>query len=196
MVARLVAGGAGLPFGVLQNYAGTNIPTVNPKIKTIDCPYTGKKLATVPALNPDVVVVHCQRADKEGNAQVWGLMGTQKETAFASRRVIVVAEEIVDHSVIRRDPNRTLIPSIVVDHVVHDPWGAHPSYVQGHYDRDNDFYVKWEDISRDPKTYQDYFAEFVHGVKDRAEYVKKLSGSTLDRLRAKSRKCEGVDYGF
>ena len=195
MVSRLVAGAAGLPFGVLNNYKGTTIPLVNPLIQSIKCPYTGKDFATVPALNPDIVIIHCQRADKEGNTQVWGLMGTQREAAFAAKRVIVVAEQIVETSVIRRDPNRTLIPSIVVDHVVHEPWGAHPSYVQGHYDRDNDFYVKWEDISRDPKTYQDYLAEFVHGVKDRAGYAKKM-GTMLDRLRAKSRMCEGVDYGY
>ena len=195
MVSRLVAGAAGLPFGVLNNYQGTSYPEINPSIKTVKCPFTGKELAAVPALNPDVVIIHCQRADKEGNTQVWGLMGTQREAAFAAKRVIVVAEQIVDTSVIRRDPNRTLLPSIVVDHVVHEPWGAHPSYVQGSYDRDNDFYVKWEDISRDPKTYQDYLQEFVHGVKDRAAYVKKL-GSTLEKLRAKSRMCEGVDYGF
>jgi glutaconate CoA-transferase subunit A len=161
MVARLQAGSAGLPFWPLKNYRGTNIPDVNSQIKTIQCPYTGEELATVPAINPDVAVIHCQRADRLGNAQVWGLFGTQKETAFASKRVIVVAEEIVETSVIRRDPNRTLIPSIIVDHVVHEPWGAHPSYVQGFYDRDNDFYVAWEDISKTPSTYQDYLNEFI-----------------------------------
>lgn len=196
MVARLVAGSANLPFGILRNYAGTNLPDVNPLIKTIECPYTGEKLATVPALRPDVSVLHCQRADKAGNAQVWGLMGTQKETAFASKRVIVVAEEIVDTSVIRADPNRTLIPSIVVDHVVHEPWGAHPSYVQGYYDRDNDFYVDWDDISKNPESYAMYLDEFVHGVKNRAEYKKKMDAGVFARLAAKARICEGVNYGF
>jgi glutaconate CoA-transferase subunit A len=196
MVARLQAGSAGLPFWPLKNYRGTNIPDVNPLIKTIQCPYTGEELATVPALQPDVAVLHCQRADRLGNAQIWGLFGTQKETAFASKRVIVVAEEIVDTSVIRRDPNRTLIPSIIVDHVVHEPWGAHPSYVQGFYDRDNDFYVKWEDISKNPATYQDYLNEFVYGVKDRAAYVKKCGSQLTDRLAAKARMSEGVNYGF
>lgn len=196
MVSRLVAGAAGLPFGILRNYGGTDLPRVNPLIRTIECPFTGESLAAVPALTPDVVIVHCQRADRSGNAQVWGLMGTQREAAFAAKRVIVVAEEIVDGSVIRRDPNRTLIPSIVVDHVVHEPWGAHPSYVQGHYDRDNPFYIQWEDISRDPKTYQEYLAEFVLGVKDRAGYVKKMGTERFNQLRAKSRMCEGVDYGF
>jgi len=196
MVARFLAGAANLPFYPLRNYAGTDLAKANPLIKTVDCPYTGEKLATVPALRPDVTIVHCQRADVEGNAQVWGLMGIQKEAAFASKKVIVVAEEIVDSSVIRRDPNRTLIPGIVVSHVVKEPWGCHPSYAQGFYDRDNDFYVAWEEISRTPETYRDYLNEFVHGCKDRAAYLKKLGTPTMDRLRAKSRMCEGVDYGY
>ena len=196
MVARALAGSAGLPFWPLKNFEGTHIPESNSKIKSILCPYTGAQLATVPALHPDVAVIHVQRADKQGNSQVWGLMGTQKEIAFASKRVIVVAEEIVDTSVIRRDPNRTLVPGIVVDHVVHEPWGCHPSYAQGYYDRDNDFYVKWEEISRDPKTYQDYLNEFVYGVKDREAYLQKMGAGLLDRLKAKPRKCEGVDYGY
>ncbi len=196
MVARLLAGSAGLPFWPLNNYGGTDIPGANPDIARVRCPYTQKEFATVPALNPDITIVHCQRADREGNAQVWGLLGTQKEAAFAAKRVIVVAEEIVDTSLIRSDPNRTLIPGLLVDHVVHEPWGCHPSYVQGHYDRDNDFYVKWEDISREVKTYQDYFAEFVHGVKDRRGYMNKAGSTLIDRLKAKPRRCEGVDYGY
>jgi glutaconate CoA-transferase subunit A len=196
MVARLQAGSAGLPFWPLKNYRGTNIPDVNSQIKTIQCPYTGEELATVPALTPDVAVIHCQRADRLGNAQVWGLFGSQKETAFASKRVIVVAEEIVETSVIRRDPNRTLVPSIIVDHVVHEPWGAHPSYVQGFYDRDNDFYVKWEDISKTSATYQDYLNEFVYGVKDRAAYIQKCGSALTTRLAAKARMSGEVNYGF
>ena len=196
MVARLLAGSAGLPFGVLNNYRGSDIPASQPNIKSVKCPYTGGEFATVPALNPDVAVIHCQRADIEGNAQVWGLMGSQKEVAFASKKVIIVAEEIVDTAVIRRDPNRTLIPGIIVSHVVHEPWGCHPSYVQGYYDRDNDFYVAWEDISRDPATYKNYLEEFVLGCPDRATYLEKLNKGVMDKLKAKSRMCEGVDYGF
>lgn len=196
MVARLIAGSSGIPFMVLNNFKGSNIIDVNPNIKFIKCPYTGEELATVPALNPDVAIIHCQRADKTGNAQVWGLYGTQKEVAFAAKKLIVVAEEIVDVSVIRSDPNRTLIPGILVDHVVHEPWGCHPSYVQGYYDRDNDFYVKWEKISKDPKTYEDYLNEFVYGVNSRSEYMKKLGSSIISKLSAKARVCKGVDYGY
>jgi glutaconate CoA-transferase, subunit A len=196
MVARLLAGSAGLPFWPLKNYRGTNIPDANPLIKTVKCPYTGEELATVPAIHPDVAILHCQRADRLGNAQVWGLMGTQKETAFASKRVIVVAEEIVETSVLRSDPNRTLIPSIIVDHVVLEPWGAHPSYVQGHYDRDNDFYVQWEEISKAPETYRNYLDDFVHGVKDRQGYVQKMGTPLLGKLVAKAKFSAGVNYGY
>jgi glutaconate CoA-transferase subunit A len=196
LLARFMAGAAGLPFWPLDNYAGSSIPGVNPDIKSVTCPYTGRQIATVPALRPDVAVVHCQRADRDGNAQVWGLYGSQKEVAFAARRVIVVAEEIVSTETIRRDPNRTLVPGMIVNHVVHEPWGCHPSFVQGFYDRDNDFYVAWDDISKTPEGYQAYLDEMVRGVPDRAAYMKKMGQGVMDRLRAKSRMCEGVDYGY
>src|SRR5574342_938646 len=126
MVARFAAGAARLPFWPLRNYAGTDLPRANPRIRTVTCPYTGEALAAVPALNPDVTIVHAQRADVAGNTQMWGLVGVQKEAAFASARVIVVVEELVDTAVIRADPNRTLIPGLAVSAVVVEPWGAHP----------------------------------------------------------------------
>ena len=194
MVARFSAGAAGLPFWPLRDYAGTDLPRVNDRIKTVACPYTGESLATVPALNPDVTIVHAQRADAQGNAQIWGLLGVQKEAAFASRRVIVVVEELVEERVIRADPNRTVIPAMIVDAVVVEPWGAHPSYAQGYYDRDNDFYVAWENISREPGKLERYLDEFVRGVPDRAAYVAKQP--ELARLRAKAQVSAGVNYGF
>src|SRR4029079_9552158 len=194
MVARLSAGAARLPFWTLRNYMVTDLPAANPQIRSVSCPYTGETLATVPALNPDLTIVHAQRADPEGNAQIWGLLGVQKEAAFASRHVIVVVEELVDESVIRADPNRTVIPGLAVDAVVVEPWGAHPSYAQGYYDRDNDFYVGREWSSRDPDALARYLDEFVHGVRDRAEYVAKCGG--LERLRARQRVCAGVNYGY
>lgn len=195
MVARLSAGAANLPFWPLRNYADTDIPKSNPLIKSVDCPYTGEKLATVPALRPDVTIVHAQRSDAAGNTQVWGLMGVQKEAAFASKRVIVVVEELVDESVIRQDPNRTLIPGLQVDSVVVEPWGAHPSYSQGYYDRDNDFYVAWDKIAREQGSFKKYLDEFVYGVKDRAEYMKKNAG-LAERLKAKPKMSTGVNYGY
>jgi glutaconate CoA-transferase subunit A len=195
MVARFSAGAARLPFWPLRDYAGTDLPRVNPRIKTVVCPYTGEALATVPALNPDVTIVHAQRADAAGNTQMWGLVGVQKEAAFASARVIVVAEDVVQESVIRSDPNRTVIPGMIVHAVVHEPWGAHPSYAQGYYDRDNDFYVAWEAISRDPEKLKRYLDDFVYGVPDRAAYLAKQPGLTR-RLAANERLTTGVNYGF
>ena len=195
MVARLSAGAANLPFWPLKNYEGTDIPKVNPLIKSVDCPYTGETLATVPALRPDVTIVHAQRADMGGNTQVWGLMGVQKEAAFASKRVIVVVEELVDEAVIRQDPNRTLIPGLQVDAVVVEPWGAHPSYAQGYYDRDNDFYVAWDKVAREEGSFKQYLDEFVYGVKDRSEYMAKNAG-LAERLKAKPQICTGVNYGY
>jgi glutaconate CoA-transferase subunit A len=195
MVARLAAGAARLPFGVMRNYMGTDLPAANPRIRRVTCPYTGEELAAVPALNPDVTIVHAQRADRQGNAQVWGLLGVQKEAAFASERVVVVVEEVVDESVIRADPNRTVIPGMIVDAVVVEPWGCHPSYAQGHYDRDDDFYVAWEAISRDPARLEAYLDTHVHGVADRAEYMRRQPG-LRERLQARERRCEGVSYGY
>jgi glutaconate CoA-transferase subunit A len=195
MVARFAAGAARLPFWSLRNYAGTDLPKANPRIRSVTCPYTGEALATVPALNPDVTIVHAQRADAQGNAQIWGLLGVQKEAAFASERVIVVVEELADEHVIRSDPNRTLIPAPIVSAVVHEPWGAHPSYAQGYYDRDNDFYVKWEGISRDAGSLQRYLDEFIYGVRDRGEYMS-MQPALTDTLKAREQFCAGVNYGF
>jgi glutaconate CoA-transferase, subunit A len=195
MVARFAAGAANLPFWPLRNYAGTDLPRANPDIREVACPFTGEMLAAVPALRPAVTIVHAQRADASGNAQMWGIVGVQKEAAFAADRVIVVAEEIVDESVVRSDPSRTVIPGMIVDAVVHEPWGAHPSYVQGYYDRDNEFYVEWEEISRDEQRLRRYLDEYVVGVADRRAYVSKHPW-LRDRLAADPRECAGVNYGF
>src|SRR5437762_7088060 len=175
MVARFSAGAARLPFWPLRNYMGTDLPTANPRIRSVTCPYTGEALATVPALNPGVTIVHAQRADAAGNTQMWGLLGVQKEAAFASARVIVVVEELVEEDVIRSDPNRTVIPGMIVSAVVVEPWGAHPSYAHGYYDRDNEFYVAWEPISRDRERFEAWMAQHVVGTADNAEYLASLA---------------------
>jgi len=195
MVARLTAGAAKLPFYPLRNYMGSDLPRVNPLIKTIACPFTGEELAAVPALNPDTAIIHAQRADENGNAQIWGLIGVQKEAAFASRNTIVVAEEIVSESVIRSDPNRTLIPGMIVSAVVHEPFGCHPSFAQGFYDRDNDFYVRWREISQNEALFNQYLEEWVYGLRDRSEYVRRM-GAQIDRLKARANYCEPVNYGY
>jgi glutaconate CoA-transferase subunit A len=196
MVARFAAGAARLPFMPLRGFAGSDLPRVAAAThRTVVCPFTGEELAAVPALNPDVAIVAAQRADREGNAQVWGLTGVQREAAFAAARVIVVVEEVVDEAVVRADPNRTLLPGFLVGAVVHEPWGCHPSYAQGYYDRDNDFYVGWREISQDRARLEAYLDEWVHGVSDRAAYAAKM-GERLTRLRARAAPSGSVDYGF
>ncbi|MCS7060194.1 MAG: CoA-transferase [Anaerolineae bacterium] len=195
MIGRYVAGAARLPFYPLHSYTGSDLPKVNPHIRFVQSPYGEEKVAVVPPLNPDVTIVHAQRADIAGNTQLWGLLGVQKEAAFAARQVIVVVEEIVDEAAIRSDPNRTLIPGLIVNAVVHEPFGAHPSYVQGYYDRDNPFYLKWDEISRDGQRVSDWLDEWVYGVADRAEYARKLGAATLQRLKPGEAWSQPVNYG-
>lgn len=195
MVARYIAGAYRLPFFPLYSYVGSDLPRVNPLIRFVESPYGDGPIAVVPPLNPDVAIIHAPRADVNGNTQLWGLLGAQKEAAFAARHVIVVVEEIVDEEVIRSDPNRTLIPGLIVDAVVHEPYGAHPSYVQGYYDRDNDFYLRWDEISRDEAATRAWLEEWVYGVRDRAEYVQKMGRETWERLRPTQAWSQPVNYG-
>jgi glutaconate CoA-transferase subunit A len=195
MVLRFMAGASNLPFLPTRNYPGTDLTTVNPSFKKVRSPYSDEELWCVPALHPDVTIVHAQRADESGNTQVWGLYGVQKEAAFASKRVIVTVEEVVPSSVIRSDPNRTIIPGIIVSAVVPEPFGAHPSFVQGAYDRDNDFYVEWDAISKDEPWMKKYLDEWVYGVADRTSYTKKMA-ARREALEADRQMCEPVNYGF
>lgn len=196
MVARFIAGASKVPFMHLRTFSGSSLPQENRNIKTIRCPYTGEVLSAVPALNPEVAIIHVQRADSLGNAQVWGLMGVQREAAFASQRVIIVAEELVEREVIRSDPNRTLIPGMIVDAVVVEPFGAHPSYAQGYYDRDNQFYVEWYQISKNRESMERYIADWIYSVSDRKEYQGKLGLDYTKKLKAKEQLSVPVNYGF
>ena len=196
MVGRYTAGASNLPFFPLRSYFESDLPKANPLIRPIRSPYGDETVYAVPPLRPDVTVVHAQRADAEGNTQMWGLLGCQKEAAFAAERVIVVVEDLVDESVIRADPNRTVIPGLIVDAVVVEPWGAHPSYVQGAYDRDNTFYREWDAISREATSTEAWLDEWVYGLGDRAEYVEKLGAERLAGLRPSGSAPSGsVDYG-
>jgi glutaconate CoA-transferase subunit A len=196
MVARYMAGAAKLPFFPLRSYFETDLPKANPRIREIESPYGDGVVYAVPPLRPDVTIVHAQRASAGGDTQVWGLLGCQKEAAFAADRVIVVVEEVVPETVIRSDPNRTIIPGLIVDAVVVEPWGAHPSYVQGAYDRDNRFYLDWDPISRDEASIQAWLREWVHGVDGRAAYVEKLGAERVESLRPSASAPSGsVDYG-
>jgi len=195
MITRLQAGASGLPFLPMNQTAVSDLEKVNPNIKRIHDPFGGKDVIIVPALNPDVAIVHVQRADVNGNAHLWGIIGEQKEAAFAAKKVILTAEEIVDESVIRSDPNRTLIPSVVVDAVCEVPHACHPSYAQGYYDRDNEFYLQWDKISESAESVKSYLDEWIYGVKDREEYWQKLGAKIHKQLKAKARYSEKVNYG-
>jgi glutaconate CoA-transferase, subunit A len=195
MISRLQAGAAGLPFMPMNQTAATDLERTNPLIRRVIDPYSGHEVITVPALTPEVAIVHVQRADENGNAHLWGIIGEQKESAFAARHVILTAEEIVDELVIRSDPNRTLIPGFIVDAVCHVPHASHPSYAQGYYDRDNDFYLKWDKISESDEAVKSYLDEWVYGIKDRQEYWEKLGASTHARLKVSPRPSQAIDYG-
>jgi glutaconate CoA-transferase, subunit A len=195
MITRLQAGASGLPFLPMNQVGVQDLEKANPLIKRIPNPYGGKDVIVVPALNPDVAIVHVQRADENGNAHLWGIIGEQKEAAFAAKKVILTAEEIVDESVIRSDPNRTMIPGIIVHAVCHVPYACHPSYAQGYYDRDNEFYLKWDEVSSSEEAVKTWLEEWVYGVKDREEYWEKLGVEVHERLRVKPRMSEAINYG-
>jgi len=195
MVGRYIAGASNLPFFPLRSYIGSDLPLANPNIQYIESPYGDGPIAVVPPIKPDVAFLHAQRADSNGNTQFWGLLGMQKEVAFASKKVVVIVEEIVDESVIRSDPNRTLIPGLIVDAVVEEPFGAHPSYVQGYYDRDNSFYLEWDKISRSQESTEVWLDEWVYSLPDRAAYLKKLGQKRLESLNPGDMWTDSINYG-
>lgn len=195
MVGRYIAGASKLPFFPLRSYTATDLPQANPDIRFIPNPYGDDEIAVVPSINPDVAFLHAQRADAQGNTQLWGLLGMQKEVAFAAKKVVIVVEEIVEEEMIRRDPNRTLIPGLIVDAVVAEPYGAHPSYVQGYYDRDNTAYLEWDKLSRDQASTEAWLAQWVYGLPDRAAYLEKLGEERLLKLAPGELWAEAVNYG-
>ena len=167
------AGAAGLPFAVLRGYLGTDLPTYNKSIKSIVCPYTGERLATVPALLPDVAIVHAQKADRKGNVLLWGIVGVQKEAVLASKRSIVTVEEIVDD--LDAPSNAVVLPRWTVDAVCLEPGGARPSYAQDYYKRDNAFYKAWDPIARERETFLAWMERHVLGTRDFAAYRASLA---------------------
>lgn len=160
------AGAAGLPFAVLRGYAGSDLLQNNPNIRHVDCPFTGERLAAVPALRPDVTVIHAQRADRRGNVLLEGIVGVQKEALLAARRSVVTVEEIVD-DLAAPSPNSVVIPSWVIGAVAVAPRGASPSYAHGYYARDNAFYIAWDEISRDRQRFNDWITTHVRLDRDR-----------------------------
>ncbi len=171
MAAAYAAGASNLPFAVLRGYSG-DLPA-HTRVETVTCPFTGEELSAVPSLRPDVAIVHAQQADLRGNVQLWGILGVQKETVLAASRAIVTVEEIVDE--IELKPGGIVLPSWVLDAVSLAPGGAHPSYAHGYYDRDNDFYVGWDEISRDRDRFQAWMQRHVLDTADVTEYRASLT---------------------
>jgi glutaconate CoA-transferase, subunit A len=151
MANRYLAGASGLPFAVLRGYVGTDLPAQTDTIRPITCPFTGEVLTAVPALAPDVTIIHAQRADRKGNVQMWGILGVQKEAVLAAKRSLITVEEIVDS--LDPKPQEVVLPSFATTYVAVVPGGSHPSYAQGYSLRDNAFYTEWDAISKDRDTF-------------------------------------------
>jgi glutaconate CoA-transferase subunit A len=179
MANRYVAGAAGLPFAVLRGYGGTGLEGLpgldgQPAVRAIICPFTGERLTAVAALTPDVAVIHAQQADRTGNVQLWGITGVQKEAVLGARRSVVTVEEIVDELAPRAQA--IVLPSWTVDYVAHAPGGAHPSYALGYSQRDNDYYVTWDAISRDRERFLSWLKTDVFDAPDPAGLASAAAG--------------------
>lgn len=192
----LEAAALGVPYLPTRTLLGSDILARNPRLRTAPCPFTGVPLVLVPALAPDVAILHVQRADPDGNCHAWGPTGVSAAAGKASRAVIVVCEELVPPEVIRSDPNRLLLPGFLVAAVVHQPWGAHPSPAQGHYNRDHALYADWHRGSASAEGAEAWLREWVRGLPDHEAYLARLGRERLDALRPKARRLAApVDYG-
>ncbi|MET3650742.1 CoA transferase subunit A [Dyella japonica] len=169
MATAFCAGASRLPFGVLRGYVGTDLPARNPNIRHVTCPFTGESLAAVPAINPDVTILHAQRADREGNVAIDGIIGAAREAALAAQTLIVTVEEIVDE--LPPAMNAIVLPYWIVSAVVHCPGGAYPSYAQGHYTRDNAFYQHWDAIARERDSFKAWMNAHVIGTRDHRTFL-------------------------
>ncbi|MFN8575062.1 MAG: CoA-transferase [Gemmatimonadaceae bacterium] len=175
LAAAYAAGASGLPFGVLRAFQGTDLPAHNSQIRSVTCPYTGEILATVPAIRPDVAIIHAQQADRQGNVRLRGIIGVQKEAVLAARVAIVTVEEIVDS--VTDEMNAVVLPSWVIAAVCHVPRGAYPSYAHGFYDRDNAFYKSWDGIAREREGFTSWMQQYVDQTADWREFLERLEGT-------------------
>ncbi len=173
LAAAYTAGASHLPFGMLRGYLGTDLAQVNPDIRSVACPYTGEAIATVPALHPDITILHAQKADRRGNVLLHGIVGAGKEAALAARKLLVTVEEVVED--LGAAPNAIILPHWVVTAISHVPWGAYPSYAQGYYERDNAFYLDWDDIARDRETFLAWLDLHVMHTGDQAAFLRSLA---------------------
>lgn len=178
----LQAAASGLPFLPTRTVKGSDFRQ-GAQFEIVSCPFTNEELVAVRAIRPDVTILHVQRADREGNAHVWGNFGVMREAAMAAKRVILTCEELVDHDLILRDPNRTVIPGFVVSSVVHEPFGAHPSPIQGYARRDDDFYFEYHKETRSRDGFEKWLEKWVLGVTDRREFLDSLGKERVEKLR-------------
>ena len=193
----LLAGGLGAPYIPTHSLLGSDLLKTNPTFRQAESPFGGEKVLLVPALNPDVTILHVQRSDEEGNAHCWGNLGISEEAALASQRIIISAEEIVPREIIVSDPNRVIAPCFKVCAVVHEPGGAHPSSAQGYYYRDHEIYHDYHRATRTIEGMGEWVNEWVMGVNNRAEYLKKLGDERWRGLQLKEhRYAAPVDYGY
>jgi glutaconate CoA-transferase, subunit A len=178
----LQAAASGLPFLPTKTVKGSDFGR-GPQFARVACPFTGEELAAVRAIQPDVAILHVQRADREGNVHLWGNFGVMREAAFAAGKVILTCEEIVDHEVILSDPNRNVIPEFLVASVAHEPFGAHPSPAQGYARRDDDFYFEYHKESRSRQGFERWLEKYVLGVKDHRAYLQLLGTERVEKLK-------------
>ena len=195
MVAALHAGAADLPFMPLRTFAGSDLIEHNDAIETVESPFDDDEISVVAPIEPDVAVVGAQRSDEDGNAHLWGIPGEQKEAALAADTVVLCVEELCSRETIRSDPNRTVFTEDAVDYVVEVPYGAHPSYAQGYYHRDNEAYIEWDEISRSQERIEEWLEEWVYGVENRREYVEKLGADRLLDLAVDAQYATPIDMG-
>ena len=178
----LQAAASGIPFLPTRTVKGSDFAAA-PQFKSVHCPFTGEELLAVRAIRPDVAILHVQRADRDGNAHAWGNFGVMREAAFAAKKVILTCEEIVEHEVILRDPNRTIIPGFLVSSVVHEPFASHPSPTQGCARRDDDFYFEYHKATRTREGFQQWLRQWVLGVKDHRGFLGILGEQRVEKLR-------------
>jgi glutaconate CoA-transferase, subunit A len=171
-----VAGAADLPFAVLRGYVGSDLPAHSDRIRFVECPFTGERLAAVPAVRPDCTIIHAQKADRKGNVLIWGILGVQKEAALAAKRVLVTVEQVVDQ--LEAWPNACVLPHWVVSAVCLEPGGAWPSYAQGYYERDNRFYLAWDPIARDRDAFAAWMRKHVLETGDFQDF-RRVLGETM-----------------
>jgi glutaconate CoA-transferase subunit A len=198
ITAMLRAGAMGISFIATKTLLGSDLLKIQKskdRVRILDCPFTGEKTVVLRALEPDVALIHAQRADEEGNIQGWGIVSDIRDGGFASKRVIASVEEIVSSEVTRRDPQRTLIPGFKIDAIVKQEWGAHPSACQGYYDRDNDFFLEYERLTRSLEGFERYLNKWVYSINDRQEYLRLLNREKIERLRPQPFASYPVEYG-